>query len=84
MTDEDRQLLRTLRRLADACGEFCAGVIETTSHAKLSLFQAPSLPTWPNRSATEPGTLPSSSKATPYDQKRRNRTENSAGRLGVH
>ncbi len=28
MTDEDRQLLLALRRLADACGEFCAGVIE--------------------------------------------------------
>jgi hypothetical protein len=28
VTDEDRQLLLALRRLADACGEFCAGVIE--------------------------------------------------------
>ena len=28
MTDEDRQLLTDLRRMADACGKFCAGVIE--------------------------------------------------------
>lgn len=28
MTDEDRQLLLGLRRLTDACGAFCAGVIE--------------------------------------------------------
>lgn len=28
MTDDDRQLLLELRRMADACGEFCAGVIE--------------------------------------------------------
>jgi len=28
MTDEDRQLLLDLRRMADACGEFCAGVLE--------------------------------------------------------
>ncbi|MDQ3150836.1 MAG: hypothetical protein M3R63_03645 [Actinomycetota bacterium] len=28
MTDEDRRLLFTLKRLTDACGEFCAGVIE--------------------------------------------------------
>lgn len=26
--DEDRQLLLDLRRMTDACGEFCAGVIE--------------------------------------------------------
>ncbi|MGH8602279.1 MAG: hypothetical protein ACREXR_05730 [Gammaproteobacteria bacterium] len=28
MTDEDRQLLLDLRRMTDACGAFCAGVIE--------------------------------------------------------
>ncbi|MGH3800966.1 MAG: hypothetical protein ACRDTD_12650 [Pseudonocardiaceae bacterium] len=28
MTDNDRQLLLELRRMADACGAFCAGVIE--------------------------------------------------------
>ncbi|MGH3870060.1 MAG: hypothetical protein ACRDSR_00860 [Pseudonocardiaceae bacterium] len=28
MTDDDRQLLLELRRMADACGAFCAGVIE--------------------------------------------------------
>ena len=28
MTDEDRQLLLDLRRMTDACGLFCAGVIE--------------------------------------------------------
>ncbi|MGH3600681.1 MAG: hypothetical protein ACRDQH_10445 [Pseudonocardiaceae bacterium] len=28
MTDEDRQLLLALRRLTEACGQFCAGVIE--------------------------------------------------------
>lgn len=28
MTDDDRRLLLALRRMADACGEFCAGVIE--------------------------------------------------------
>jgi hypothetical protein len=28
MTDDDRQLLLDLRRMTDACGEFCAGVIE--------------------------------------------------------
>lgn len=28
MTDEDRQLLCELRRMANACGAFCAGVIE--------------------------------------------------------
>lgn len=28
MTDDDRQLLLDLRHMADACGEFCAGVIE--------------------------------------------------------
>lgn len=28
VTDEDRQLLLALRRLTEACGEFCAGVIE--------------------------------------------------------
>jgi hypothetical protein len=28
MTDEDRQLLLELRRMADACRAFCAGVIE--------------------------------------------------------
>lgn len=28
MTDDDRQLLLDLRRMADACGAFCAGVIE--------------------------------------------------------
>lgn len=28
MTDEDRQLLLELRRMTDACGAFCAGVIE--------------------------------------------------------
>lgn len=28
MTDEDRQLLLDLRRMTDACGVFCAGVIE--------------------------------------------------------
>lgn len=29
MTDEDRQLLLELRRMTDACGAFCAGVIES-------------------------------------------------------
>lgn len=28
MTDDDRQLLLELRRMTDACGVFCAGVIE--------------------------------------------------------
>ena len=28
MTDDDRQLLLELRRMTDACGAFCAGVIE--------------------------------------------------------
>jgi hypothetical protein len=28
VTDEDRQLLLDLRRMTDACGVFCAGVIE--------------------------------------------------------
>lgn len=28
MTDDDRQLLLDLRRMTDACGVFCAGVIE--------------------------------------------------------
>lgn len=28
MTDEDWQLLTDLRRMADVCGKFCAGVIE--------------------------------------------------------
>lgn len=28
MTDDDRQLLLDLRRMTDACGAFCAGVIE--------------------------------------------------------
>ena len=28
MTEDDRQLLLELRRMADACGAFCAGVIE--------------------------------------------------------
>lgn len=28
MTDEDRQPLLDLRRMTDACGAFCAGVIE--------------------------------------------------------
>lgn len=28
MTDEDRQLLCELRRMTQACGAFCAGVIE--------------------------------------------------------
>lgn len=28
MTDDDRQLLLGLRRMTDACGAFCAGVIE--------------------------------------------------------
>lgn len=28
MTDDDRQLLLDLRRMTDACGDFCAGVIE--------------------------------------------------------
>lgn len=28
MIDEDRQLLTDLRRMADLCGRFCAGVIE--------------------------------------------------------
>lgn len=28
MTDEDRQLLLDLRRMTEACGAFCAGVIE--------------------------------------------------------
>lgn len=28
VTDEDRQLLLELRRMTDACGAFCAGVIE--------------------------------------------------------
>ena len=28
MTDDDRQLLLDLRHMTDACGEFCAGVIE--------------------------------------------------------
>jgi hypothetical protein len=28
LTDEDRQLLLELRRMTDACGAFCAGVIE--------------------------------------------------------
>lgn len=27
MTDDDRQLLRDLRKMTDACGAFCAGVI---------------------------------------------------------
>src|SRR5262249_30663931 len=27
MTDNDRQLLRDLRKMTDACGAFCAGVI---------------------------------------------------------
>jgi hypothetical protein len=39
MTGEDRQLLLALRRLADACGEFCAGVIENdlSREAQLAL-----------------------------------------------
>jgi hypothetical protein len=28
VTDEDRQLLGELRRMTDACGAFCAGVLE--------------------------------------------------------
>jgi hypothetical protein len=28
MTDDDRQLLLDLRRMTNACGAFCAGVIE--------------------------------------------------------
>ena len=28
MTDDDRQLLLDLRRMTDACGAFCGGVIE--------------------------------------------------------
>lgn len=28
MTDDDRQLLLDLRRMTDACGAFCTGVIE--------------------------------------------------------
>lgn len=28
MTDDDRQLLLELRRMTDACGAFCTGVIE--------------------------------------------------------
>ncbi|MGH3887584.1 MAG: hypothetical protein ACRDSZ_13625 [Pseudonocardiaceae bacterium] len=28
MTDDDRQLLLDLRRMTEACGAFCAGVIE--------------------------------------------------------
>jgi hypothetical protein len=28
VTDDDRQLLLDLRRMTDACGVFCAGVIE--------------------------------------------------------
>lgn len=28
MTDEERQLLLDLRRMTDACGAFCAGVLE--------------------------------------------------------
>jgi hypothetical protein len=28
MTDDDRQLLLDLRRMTNACGDFCAGVIE--------------------------------------------------------
>ena len=28
VTDDDRQLLLDLRRMTDACGAFCAGVIE--------------------------------------------------------
>ena len=28
MTDDDRQLLLELRRMTEACGAFCAGVIE--------------------------------------------------------
>ncbi len=28
MTDEDRQLLLELRRMTDACGAFCMGVLE--------------------------------------------------------
>ncbi|MGH3900384.1 MAG: hypothetical protein ACRDTA_19500 [Pseudonocardiaceae bacterium] len=28
MTDEDRQLLLELRRMTNACGAFCVGVIE--------------------------------------------------------
>lgn len=28
MTDDDRRLLLELRRMTDACGVFCAGVIE--------------------------------------------------------
>ncbi len=28
MTDEDRQLVLDLRRMTDACGAFCAGVLE--------------------------------------------------------
>jgi hypothetical protein len=28
MTDDDRQILLDLRRMTDACGAFCAGVLE--------------------------------------------------------
>jgi hypothetical protein len=28
VTDEDRQLLLDMRRMTDACGAFCAGVLE--------------------------------------------------------
>jgi hypothetical protein len=37
VTDDDHQLLLGLRRMMDACGEFCVGVIENDSHATISL-----------------------------------------------
>lgn len=39
MTDDDRQLLRDLRKMADACGAFCAGVIaqDVTREDQLAL-----------------------------------------------
>ena len=39
MTDDDRQLLRDLRKMADACGAFCAGVIaqDVTREDQLTL-----------------------------------------------
>lgn len=39
MTDEDRQLLLELRRMTEACGAFCAGVMEHgfSRHDQLAL-----------------------------------------------
>lgn len=38
VTDEDRQLLLELRRMTDACGAFCAGVIGSAFRARISLL----------------------------------------------